>query len=54
MHKIPKILKEEDIDIVIGEVINNKDYQKSDIEIETYESIEELKYPQEHENNYLG
>ena len=53
IHIIPNILMEEDLDIVIEEVVNNKDFQKSDIEIETYESIEELKYPQEYENNSI-
>ena len=45
IHIIPNILNEEDIDIVIEEVIINKDFEKSDTEIETYESLEELKYP---------
>ena len=53
IHIIPKILNEEDIDIVIEEVINNKDFQKSDIEIETFDNIEELKYPQDYENNSI-
>ena len=50
IHIIPNILNEEDIDIVIEEIVNNKDFEKSDTEIETYESIEGLKFPQEHEN----
>ena len=41
---IPNILNEEDLDVVIEEIVNNKDFQKSDTEIETYESIEELKF----------
>ena len=49
IHIIPNILNETDIDIVINELVNNKDFQNSDIEIETYESIEELKFPQEYE-----
>ena len=53
IHIIPNILNEEDIDIVIEEVINNKDFQKSDIEIETYDNIEELKFPQDYENNSI-
>ena len=53
IHIIPNILNEEDIDIVIEEIINNKDFQKSDTEIETFESIEELKYPQDYENNSI-
>ena len=53
IHIIPNILNEEDIDVVIEEVINNKDFQKSDTEIETYESIEDLKFPQEYEPNSI-
>ena len=41
IHIIPNILNEEDIDIVIEDIVSNKDFQKSDTEIETYESIEE-------------
>ena len=29
------------------ELVNDKDFEKSDTGIETYESNEELKYPQE-------
>ena len=47
---IPDILNEEDIDIVIEEIVKNKDFQKRDTEKETYESIEELKFPQEYED----
>ena len=50
IHIIPNILIEEDIDVVIEEIVNNKDFEKSDTEIETYESVEELKYPQEYDN----
>ena len=50
---IPNILSEEDIDIVIDELVNNKDFEKSDIEIETYDNIEELKFPQDYENNSI-
>ena len=48
IHIIPNILNEEDIDIVIEELVNNEDFEKSDTKIETYESIEELKFPEEH------
>ena len=41
---------DEDLDIVIDEIVNNKDFQKADTEIETYESKEALNYPQEHED----
>ena len=43
-------MNEEDIDVVIEEIVNNKDFQKSDTGIETYESIEDLKLPQEHDD----
>ena len=49
IHIIPNILIEEDIDLVIEEIVNIKDFEKSDTEIGTYESIEELKFPQEYE-----
>ena len=42
IHIIPNIVNEEDIDIVIEEIVNNKDFKKSDTGIETYKSIEEL------------
>ena len=38
---------------MIEEIVNNKDFQKSDTEIETYDNIEELKFPQEYENNSI-
>ena len=50
VHIIPNILNEEDIDIVIEGIVNNKDFEKSHTEIETYDSIEELKFPQEYED----
>ena len=39
-----------DIDKVKGEIANNKEFEKSNTEIETYESIEGLKFPQEFED----
>ena len=50
---IPNILNEEDIDIVIDEVINHKDFEKSDIEIESFDNIQELKFPKDYENNSI-
>ena len=47
---IPNNLNEEDIDIVIEEIVNNKDFEKSDSEIKTFESIDEFKFPQEYED----
>ena len=49
IHIIPNILNGEDIDVVIEEIVNNNDFEKSDTEIETYESIE-LKFPQEYDD----
>ena len=46
-------MNEEDIDIVIEELVNNKDFEKSDCGIETFDNIEELKYSQEYENNII-
>ena len=53
IHIIPNILNEEDMDIVIEEIVNNKDFEKSDCEIETFESIEDLNFPQEYEKNSI-
>ena len=53
IHIIPNILHEEDIDIVIEEIVNNKDFEKSVIEIETFDNIEHLKFPQDYENNSI-
>ena len=53
IHIIYNILNEDDIDIVIEEMINNKNFQTSDIEIEAFDNIEELKFPQEYENNSI-
>ena len=48
---IPNILNETDIDIVNEDIVKNKDFEKSVIEIETFDNIEEIRYPQEDENN---
>ena len=53
IHIIPNMLNEADINIVIEEIDNKKDFQKSDAVIETYESIEELKFPQKYENKSI-
>ena len=50
---IPNILNEEDIDLVIDEIVNNKDFEKSKTEIETFDNIEELRFPQDFENNSI-
>ena len=41
---IPNISNEEDFDIVIEELVNNKDFEKSDTEIEIFDNIEDLKF----------
>ena len=51
IHIIPNILNEEDIDIVIEEIVINEHFQKSNTERETYESLEELKYPREYDDD---
>ena len=53
IHIIPNILNEEDIDVVIEEIVNNKDFEKSGTVIETHESIEDLNFPQEYEHNSI-
>ena len=53
IHIIPNILNEEDIDRVIEEIVNNKDFEKSNTGIETFESIEDLKITQDNENNSI-
>ena len=53
IHIIPNILNEKDLDIVIDEIVNNANFQKSDIEMETFDNIEDLKFPQEYENNNI-
>ena len=53
IHIIPNILNEADIDIVIEEIVNTKDFEKSVTEIETFDNIEELRFPQEYEKNSI-
>ena len=50
IHIIPNILNEEDVDVVIEKIVTNKDFETSNTEIETYESIDELKFPQEYDD----
>ena len=47
IHKIPNILNEDDIDLVLDEVVNNIVFETSDTEIEAWQSIEDLKFPQD-------
>ena len=50
IHIISNILNEEDTDIVFEEIVNKKDFENSDNELETYGSIEELKFAQEYDD----
>ena len=47
---IPNVFKGEYIGIVFDEIVKDKDFPKSDTDIETCESIEELKLPQQYED----
>ena len=49
-HIVPNVLNEEDIDVVIEEIVHNEDIEKADTEIEFYETIEELKLPQDYDD----
>ena len=51
IHIISNNLQKEDIDVVIEERVNNKDFDNSKTEIKTHESIEELIFPQDFEDN---
>ena len=53
IHIIPSILNEAEMDVVISEIVDNKDFEKSNTEIETFDNIEDLKYPQEYEINSI-
>ena len=53
IHIIPNILNEEDFDLVIEEIVINKDFQKSHIEIETYELIDKLRFPQDYDRGII-
>ena len=44
------ILTEEDSVILIEEIVKNRHFEKSDTGIETYESIEQLQFPQEYQD----
>ena len=48
---IPNILNEEYIVLVIDEIVNDKNFEKSDTGVEIFESIEELKYTQDYEDD---
>ena len=37
------------LDLLIEKIVDKKDFEKSDVEKQTFESIEELKFPQEYD-----
>ena len=39
------------MDTIFGEIVKNKDFRKSHTEVETFDKIEGINYPQEYENN---
>ena len=41
MNIIPHLFNEKESALVINEIVIDEDYQKSDTEIETYESLED-------------
>ena len=53
IHIIPNILNESDIDVVVEEIVNHKNFEKSDTERETFDNFEDLKFPQEYEKNSI-
>ena len=53
IHIIPNTLNEADIDIVNEEIVNSKGFEKSLTEIETFDIIEDLKFPQDYEINSI-
>ena len=52
-NKFPNSLNEEDTDLVIEETVNDKNLGKSDTE-KTYESIQEIKFPQQFEDGAIN
>ena len=53
IHIIPNFLIEEDLDTIIEEIFNKKDFEELHTEVETFDNTKELNYPQEHENNSI-
>ena len=49
LHIVPNFLEEENVCIVIEEKVNDENFEKSDCEIDTYESIKELEYTQDND-----
>ena len=49
INKIPNILYESDKDLVIDELVNYNYFEKLETELETFEPMEDLKYPPEYD-----
>ena len=49
---IQDILNGEDFDLIIEEIVNDENFEKSETEMETFESLEEIKYPQEYDSDF--
>ena len=49
IHIFANFLNDKNIDIVFDEIVNDKDFEKSDVQKEMYETLEEIKCPQESE-----
>ena len=49
----PNILYEDGIDIVIDKIVSKKDFEETNTEMETYELIEGLQFPQEYEDGRI-
>ena len=43
----------EDLDLIIEDILNDPDFESSEIEIQTYDSIEELKFPNEYDGGII-
>ena len=48
---IPNILDEESLELLCDEIVNGEDFELSETKMETYESKEELKHPQEYHSD---
>ena len=53
MKIIPNIFNDEDLDVINEEIVNDEDFENPYKQIETYESIEEMKYPQEYDGGMI-
>ena len=52
-NKVQNVFNEANLGLTFQKKINNENFEKSETEKETYESIEELKYPKQKNSEYL-